>query len=206
MIGSPPPLPSPFSGPPTPAHLEQIQAAKRMSVKIRRAVATAKVSGWTTAIFAAGTIALSLTSFWGIVLGAGMAVISIIEFRGVTELQRLDPTAPKRLALNQLAFGLLLFGYGAFMLWDSFYGGGGKQQIQEMVGDMSMVGDPQMQRTMESLASTVAIALYGSVMLAAILGPGLTAVYYYTRKKYIERYLRETPQWIIDLQRAGMNL
>jgi hypothetical protein len=206
MTASPPPLPSPFSGPPTPAHLEQIAAAKRLSTKIRRAILTAKFSGWTTAIFAAGTLALSLTSFWGLVLGAAMAVISIIEFRGVSELQRLDVTAPKRLALNQLAFGILLFAYGAFMLWDSFYGSGGSDVIKQAIGDAGMTGDKQLDSMVNRVYSMAAVALYGSVMLAAILGPGLTAVYYYTRKKYIERYLRETPQWIIDLQRAGMNL
>jgi hypothetical protein len=188
--------PSPFTSPPTPAHLQQIADAKRLGAKIRRAISVAKFSGWTTAIFAVSTVVLSIGSFWGVALGTAMAVISVIEFRGVTELTRLDLNAPRRLALNQLAFGLMLLGYGAFMLVQSMTSPSAlSPEVKEFVGKEG-----------EALARSLYSAVYGSVILAAILGPGLTAVYYYTRRRYIEQYLTQTPQWIIDLQRAGMSL
>jgi hypothetical protein len=64
-------------------------------------------------------------------------------------------------------------------------------EYQDLIGNMSTL---------------IFTCLYGSVMLVAIIGPGLTALYYFSRKKYLQAYVANTPQWILDLQRAGMQL
>ena len=48
------------------------------------------------------------------------------------------------------------------------------------------------------------VALYVGVLLIAIFGSGLLAIYYFTREKYIRAYLAETPAWIVNLQQAGV--
>jgi hypothetical protein len=192
---------SPWASAPTPEHLEQIAKARLLGKKVRRAQSVANFSAWTTAIFATASIVFSLTSLWGMVLGIGMAIVSFYEFRGAGELRRLDVTAPKRLAINQAAFGIMLFAYGAVCLVTNL---NTPSDLQAQIGN-----DPQIQQMLGDVTGmykTITIAIYASIMFAAILGPGLTAVYYYTRKKYIEEYVKQTPQWILDLQRAGMSV
>src|SRR5450432_1548775 len=189
---------SPLNSPATPQHLAQIVAARVLGVKIRRVISVAKFSGWTIAIFAAITALSGLASPPAFLLGAGMGVIAYFELRGAGEIKRLDRSAPKRLAINQLAFMIMLILYAAYELVANL----------RTPMDLSEIGnaDPQMLQTIREMAKPITIAIYVTIMIAAILGPGLTAVYYYTRTKYIDRYLQETPPWILDLQRAGMSV
>src|SRR5262245_36864870 len=107
----------PWQTPPTATHLAQITLARSRGTKIRRASLCALISGWTLAVFAFLPMLFSITSPDGLILGTGMAIVSFIELRGAGELKRLDSTAPRRLALNQAALGVMLFLYGAYRLW-----------------------------------------------------------------------------------------
>lgn len=188
----------------TAQHVAQIAAARTASTKIRRAVSVAKFSGITTAIFAALTLAFSLTSLVGLMLGVGMSIVAIFEFRGAAEITRLDRHAPRRLAINQLMFALMLVLYGAISFYQFKTGPsplasvasqiGSDVQLHEMLGDY------------EGIISSVVGITYLAIIVAALVGPGLVAVYYYTRRKYIEQYVTQTPAWILELQRAGMSL
>jgi hypothetical protein len=205
MMSAPPSIPRPVLAiepfAPTAAHLAQIQDAKRIGKKIRNAATVATMGGWFTAVFAAITFMLSVGDVFGMALGAAMGVISYFEFRGSNELKRLDPTAPKRLALNQLAFALLIMIYGFVSLYSARFGAiAGASEISQYPEIADVYGD------IESLTRNILTIVYGGVILFGLLGPGLTALYYYTRKSHIERYLQSTPKWILDLQRAGMTL
>jgi hypothetical protein len=192
---------SPLNSPPTREHLEQIAAAKQLSTKIRRAIAVSAFSAWTTAIFGVLTFLSSLpfASIIGAALGAGMIVCAYIEFQAGGELKRLDPRAPKKLAVNQLAFGAMLFLYGAYSLWTRLH-----QPLDPMLTSTPELAEYQ--DLIGDMSRLIFTCLYGSVMLVAIIGPGLTALYYFSRKKHLQAYLANTPQWILDLQRAGMQL
>jgi mannose/fructose/N-acetylgalactosamine-specific phosphotransferase system component IIC len=45
--------------------------------------------------------------------------------------------------------------------------------------------------------------LYSSLIAVAIFAQGGTALYYFSRQKYLQRYVQETPAWILEMQRAG---
>jgi len=200
---------APWTTPPTREHLAQIAVAKRTSAKIRRAVQAGTFSAWTTALFAITTLLFLAFgfSFWGFVLGAGMSVIALVEFRGVADLKRLDVTAPRRLALNQLAFCVGLFLYGAISLFSALQDPQALvSSAMSQIGGGDALGGAGMEKQMTGIVRMAAIALYGGVMFAALVGPGLMALYYHTRKHYIEQYVSQTPSWILDLQRAGMSL
>src|SRR5262245_9785204 len=87
-------LASPAITAPSPQHLEQIAAARRLGKPITRCTRVATMSAWTIALFGALTIITSLTSAMGMILGVGMCIISHFEFRGARELRRLNPDAP----------------------------------------------------------------------------------------------------------------
>ena len=72
---------------------------------------------------------------------------------------------------------------------------GNDPAVRQMFG--SSIGD---------LEKTGNIVIYSLVGVAAIVGCGGTAMYYNSRTKYIEAYLRETPPWITQLEQAGMSV
>jgi hypothetical protein len=101
------------------------------------------------------------------------------------------------LAFNQIAFGVLLFAYAATRLWTSGS------------SPSSLTDDPQLQAMLvpfKDLEKLIYSIVYTTMMAAAVIGPGLTALYYWGRTRHVQRYLTQTPKWIIELQQAGMSL
>lgn len=197
------PAPAPWTTPPTPQHLADLATARRLGTKVRRAAGVAIFSGWSTAIFAFLTflVGAGSLSFIGSLLGMGMAFVAIFEFKGAAGIRRLDPEAPRRLAVNQIIFGVLLFAYGAISLWMAL---SNPAELSAEIRQYPELREIAAEAT--EWAKLAFIAIYGGVMLFAIVGPGLTAWYYATRRSHIERYLAHTPTWILDLQRAGMGI
>jgi hypothetical protein len=197
----PPPFPA---GPPglSPEHFAQLAEARRRSKKIRRAAAVATFDGWATGVFGALTFLVGLIAFsWvGLALGAAMLVVAWVEFRGARQLRQLDPAAANSLAINQLFLGAALLTYAMFSLWTVFH--------SQTFITQQLANSPELSQaglgSIESLAKMLGLLIYGTLAAVAIFGQGGTALYYATRRKHVEAYRRETPQWILDAQRAGM--
>lgn len=197
------PVSPPWASPPGPEHLQQLALARERGRKIRRAFLTASISAWTLGVFAVLTFLVGLLSMSavGTGLGMGMCIVTWFEFQGAFGLKRLDPDAPQRLAINQVVLGAMLFAYGAYSL---FTIGDPTASIKAQIGS-----SPELDGYMSEIsqmATIIYVIVYITVMAVAVLGPGLTAVYYYTRRKYIEQYVKETPSWILELQRAGLSI
>lgn len=130
-----------------------------------------------------------------------MCVISHFEFRGAREIRRLNVQAPRWLARNQILLGTALLIYAIASLIVSLNSPGA---IESAMGQ-----DAQVQKMLGSfveLERTLNILVYAVVALAAVLGCGGTALYYATRTRHIESYVRQTPRWIVELERAGMGV
>lgn len=197
----PPPMPTNPSPGLTPEHVAQIAAARKLGGKLRSAGVVAAVDGWSLGVFAVLTILCSLTSPIPLVLGLGMLAASYFELRGSRGLKRLDPHAPRHLTLNQLALGAMLFLYGAINFWLSLREAhplgslsGQSRDLIEMMGPI------------EGTVRSIVAMFYAIVMLVALVGGGLMALYYHSRGKILLAYLQTTPQWIQELQRAGMSV
>jgi hypothetical protein len=54
------------------------------------------------------------------------------------------------------------------------------------------------------LSKLITYLIYGTLAMVAIFGQGGTALYYLSRRRYVEDYARQTPQWIIQAQSAGL--
>jgi hypothetical protein len=185
----------------SPEHFAQLTEARRRAKKIRRAVSIANFDGWATGIFGALTFFVGLIafSFVGIALGAAMLVVAWVEFRGARHLRQLDPNATTSLALNQVVLGAALLLYAIFSLWNVARGQGFLSEQLANSAELAQAG-----LKFDSLARLLGVLVYGTLAAVAIFGQGGTALYYFTRRKYVEAYRRETPQWILDAQRAGM--
>jgi hypothetical protein len=56
---------------------------------------------------------------------------------------------------------------------------------------------------LDGLVKVIMVAVYASVIVLSVLFQGLNARYYFTRRKYVDRYVSDTPAWVLDLQRTG---
>jgi hypothetical protein len=194
-------LASPAVTGPSPQHLAQIAQARIAFKPIRRAAATATCSAWTMAIFGAITLLTSLNSITGAMLGAGMCAISFFEFNGAKEIRRLNPEAIRQLVRNQLVLGALLLIYSSITLYSTIVSPNEIEQTAQSTPEVAQILKPY--GRIERLAE---VGVCGAMIIAAVGGCGGTAWYYSRRRRHIERYLRESPQWIVELQRAGMTV
>lgn len=187
-------------------HLQQIVAARQLGRKIRRAASVARINGWISAVFAALTLLSGVRSVAALILGTAMAVISYFEFQGARGLMRLDVSAPRRLATNQLALALLLFCFAATCLLMSL---SGPTELLSAPLAEAVAADPQlagMMAPLQDLAWQIHVLAYAILMIIAPAGPGLLAGYYLSRRRHLQAYLQQTPTWIVELQRAGVQV
>ena len=184
----------------TPKQVDALTAGNRRRRRIGRAVAMAAFNGWSTAMFAVLSIPFVLFSRTALFVGLGLGVIAFFEFKGRRLLQQLDMKAPTLLGFNQIAFAGLLVGYCAWSIYTNLENPGryaetiaANPQLASMLGP---VGD---------LHKTVTLAVYGTVAMLSCVFQGSTAAYYFTRSRHLRAYVKETPDWVLDLQRATSN-
>jgi uncharacterized protein YneF (UPF0154 family) len=180
---------------------QQLQLARATYRKIRRAISVAQGDGWTIGFFAA------ISFLWGLVtldwfnmfVGAVLMTIAWVELRGAAQFRRLDVDAPKLLVRNQLVLGGILVFYALWKMYAAYHG---QSALQSDAGD-----DPQLKEMLapyEGLDAGLNMLVYGVVLLIGVGNAAGMSYYYFTRQKYIDAYLKDTPQWIISMQKAGM--
>lgn len=159
----------------------------------------ATFDGWMTAVFAGITILTGIFSASALLLGTAMAVIAFVEFRGANQLRRLAPGAAKTLGFNQLALSSALILYSIWQIWSAYHT---PTELSQAVGN-----DPQVAAMIGSIddwTRLISLAVYGTLILIAIFVQGGTAIYYFSRQRYLDAHVRRTPKWVADLQRAGV--
>ncbi len=187
-------------GPLSPDQQKQLALANQRAKKVLGAAKVAAFNGWSIGLFAAisllfvifGFLLFDSFSFTTLVMGIGLAAVARNEFRGRDLLRSFSPHGPRLLGKNQLGLmGLLI----AYCLW-SIYGAitnpiteiEGLEALGEAVGD---------------LATDLTVAVYSVVIVVSGLAQGLNARYYFARTRLVEDYVRETPEWIVELQRSS---
>jgi hypothetical protein len=183
---------SPDEGPLTAEQKQELEEASQRARALTRAGKVAAFSGWTVGFFAAVTLLFGLTSPVALLLGAGMGVVAWNEFRGRDLLRRLDAAGPELLAKNQLGFMALIILYCCWSIYWTLFG----PPLNLSALEMFLEG-------IEDLVRTLAVMVYGIVIVATIVFQGLMARYYRGRGRILEGYLRDTPDWVVDLQRSA---
>jgi hypothetical protein len=67
----------------------------------------------------------------------------------------------------------------------------------------AVLGSPEQ---IEKLAREIVLLFYGSVIAASVVFQGLTALYYFSRRKHIDAYIAGTPEWIRQLQSSVLTV
>ncbi len=190
----------PTDWPLTTAHFQEVARADKRAKLIRKAARVASFNGWTTAVIAALSAPFALFSIAGCLVTVVLSVVAWNEFRGQNRLNKFDPSAATLLGWNQLGFLLMILLYCGWMIFtgindkDSFTAElNSNPELSGLLGSSDQVG---------SLYELLVYAVYGTVIALSVIFQGLTALYYFTRRKHIEAYVRATPEWIRNLQRA----
>ena len=180
------------SGPLTVEHRRELASARERSKKILKVAKVASFNAWCTAIIAVLSVPFAFSSITGLLLTVGFAIIAFNEFQGRNRVLKFDPSGATLLGWNQLGFLAMIIVY---CLWTMYTSYNEKldmpAEVKAAIGDM---GD------LESLVKQLMIWFYGLVIALSILFQGGNALYYFSRRKLIEKFVAETPEWVRDVQ------
>jgi hypothetical protein len=180
------------ASPLTPEQQQELRDAKERTRAFLGAAKVAAFNGWTIGFFAVVSLLFGLFSLTGFLVGAGLAVVARNELVGGRRVRALDPSGLELLWRNQLGFMALIIGYS---LW-SMYGAvtvpdPGMAELTELLGEGT-----------DDLIQSLTLTVYAGVIGATAIFQGLNARYYFVRVARMQDYVRDTPPWIIDLQRS----
>ncbi len=119
-----------------------------------------------------------------------MGVVAWVELREANRLAVGDERSPRRLAINQGALASLLIGYALWQLTHS----ADSTEMESIRSQLS--GDPAAMKLVSTMSELIPRLVYGTLIIVAILMQGGTALYYLSRRKAIDAYLRGTPAWV----------
>ncbi len=182
-------------------HVREMHDARGRAKRIRRCITVATFDGWSVGIFGALTLLFGIFSAVGWILGGGMCAIAYVELSTLNRLKRLEPAAARRLGWNQLALASLLLAYAGWSLYGTWFGPGPLAATIAAAPETA-----QMLAPYSSIIRLISVAVYVALAAVAIFAQGGTALYYFTREKYIRAYHAETPGWIVEFQRGGGQL
>ena len=125
------------------------------------------------------------------------------EFRGRQRLLDFDPAGAAILGWNQLGLLAMIIVYCVWALYSGLVGSGTLEAQLEANPELgAALGSLEGMEGFGELYQTIVVALYSSVIVLSVILQGANAIYYFTRRKLVENYVRETPAWVLDLQRA----
>jgi len=169
--------------------------------KVKGAAGTARSSAIVT--LAVGVAALPFVvwspSFSGLVVVAGILVVGVREWMGYGKMRRAEAGAASFLGWNQVAFfGVITF-YCLFEMasfsTEEVKSAAISPEVRAQLASMPALA-ADMDRLIERWAPYAVYGFYSLVILVSALAQGATAVYYFSRRKYVETFNRRTPEWV----------
>ena len=182
----------------SPDELAELANAQQRARKIHRAAKVARFDGTILAFFALMAVFSFCLGWEGPVLGVALGAVAFNSFRCASRLERFDIAAPSLLAMNQLYLAAAIILYALYALHSGLTGT--SQLTKSLIGDLDALGaDPSLKWLLEG---GIYWLLYGGLIVGTILAQGLMGLYYATRRRAVVEYLEQTPQWVIDMQKA----
>ncbi len=191
------PGPDPVPPPPPallPEHREQLADAARLRRPLDRAARVATVSAWSLAVFAALSLPFAFFSLKGLAVAAGLIYVAVGEFRGRAALRRVDPRAPVLLARNQAALAAVLTVYCVWCMVDARTGPSLYEQAVADTPELAAVLEP-----MQDSIRDITFYAYGLILAVGLVVQALVIRYYLSRRRPLDAYLQNTPEWVRDL-------
>ena len=201
---TPPPPPAASAERPCPLNESDFLVVRQAAVR-RKAVRAAAHTSLVSAVITMGigVLALVLSALWGDWGGAlvamGVCTVGAVEYLGHRRMRRADPAAARMLGWNQLAFLGLIFLYCLVqMLTYSTDQAKAAALSPEVRSQLEAV--PNMEKDIDQMierwAPLVTYGLYGLIMLLSLGCQGGMALYYFTRRRRVEAFTRQTAAWV----------
>lgn len=191
---------TPTASPLTAKDFQDLAQAQTRAKKIRRAAGVAAMNGWLTGFFALTSAPFAPFSLASFLVTIGLGVIAYNEFRGRRRLLQFDPESAALLGWNQVAFLGLIATYCLWMLYTGLTGEG--VFAAELKKNPELTGALGSVEQYDDLYRGIVLAVYGTIIMLSGIFQGGNAWYYFSRRKFLAGYVRETPAWICDVQRA----
>ncbi len=180
-------------GPLSPEQKEDLTRATERAGKILGAGKVATFNGWTLGVIGAISLLFGLFSLTGFIAGACLLIVAWNEFRGRNMLRHFDPQGPDLLWKNQVGLMSLVIAYCGWSMYRTVaFPSSEIAQLEELAG---LPAD---------FVTDLTLSAYGAAILLTLLFQGLNARYYFARVQMLADYLRETPDWIVDLQKINV--
>ena len=177
-------------------HHAQLAVARLARKPIDRALRVIGFSAWTLGIFAALSVPFAITGLRAAFVAVVLVVCAYFEFRGRDEFKRLDPAAITTLATNQAALGVGLVVYCLWSAAAAWWGPDPYAQAVERTPEIAeIMGD------IGGMMRQLMVGFYGVVLVLGVAYQIAMVAYYRSRRKPLERYLDETPAWILALDK-----
>jgi hypothetical protein len=178
---------SPFS----PEQRQELDDAKARAASFMGAAKVASFNGWTFGFFAVISILTGLTSIPVLLVGVGLAVVARNELAGRKRILEYDPDAFELLWKNQVALMAIIVAYCLWAMTRARTPDASLQELTELLGE-----------GFDELVQQLITVAYAAVIGATLIFQGLNARYYHVRIARLKGYLAETPEWVVDVQRA----
>jgi hypothetical protein len=189
-------------GPLTAQHHRELAQARQSARAITKAARVATFNGWATAVVAVLSAPFALFSISGALVFIGLSVVAYNELRGRNRLVQFDRSAAMSLGWNQLALLAIIVVYCLWAIQSNLNEAKAVTAELGAYSDLeSVLGSPEQ---IESLARKIVFLFYGAVIAASVVFQGLTALYYFSRRKHIDAYIADTPEWIRQLQSSSV--
>ena len=171
----------------------ELRDAKERAGSFLGAAKVAAFNGWSVGFFAVVSILFGLFSLTSFLVGVGLAFVARNEFIGRARLRSLDRSGLELLWRNQLGFMALIIAYCLWSIYRTV-----AAPTPPILADLTLL----LGEGVEDLFQSVTLMLYAAVIAATGIFQGLNARYYFVRVSMLRDYVRDTPQWVLDLQRA----
>lgn len=171
---------------------QALEDAKARATQFAGAARVAAFNGWTFGFFAVVSILFGLFSLPGMLVGVGLAVVTRNEFAGRKRVLAFDAAGFELLWRNQVGLMTLIVAYCVWSMYRAVsFPDPALAELNELLGE-----------GMDELMQSLTLGLYATVIVATVIFQGLNARYYFVRIARLQEYLRETPDWVLDVQRS----
>jgi hypothetical protein len=166
----------------------------------------ASFNGVGVAIFAGVSLLSAVFDVSSLLVAFPLAIIAFVELNGGQRVARYERNGLVQLACNQAALVALVSIYALVQILNAQ---SGASPLGEMMAQSGVpaadLGIPELGSELggfDELYRTAVTAFYGVVVVATALTQGGCALYYYSRLKHLDRFLAETPRWVVDYLRT----
>lgn len=175
-----------------------LSKASQLYKPIRRAMGIASFDAFVAGMLAILALPFAIFSLWSALAVVVLATVAGVELRGRILLARLNPAASRWLGWNQVYFLSMICVYCAASI----------AHVLLYPPDLAALKDVQQYMPagyqnidFASGLQILTIVVYGLVALTSSVYIGLVALYYFTRRKHIQRFVDEAPAWVVALYR-----